>query len=88
MNKKKRKPRKLERHVIAVELPLRMRAATLGGIAARNEKLNALQAAAIRADLKRVKQMLDETPLTQKSQVQGVATQLQKDLAKTIAAGR
>ena len=88
MNKKKRKPRKLERHVIAVELPLRMRAANLGGIAARNEKLNALKAAAIRADLERVKQMLDETPLTQKSRVQGVATQLQKDLAKTIAAGR
>ena len=88
MYKKKRKPRKLERHVIAVELPLRMRAANLGGIAARNEKLNALKAVAIRADLERVKQMLDETPLTQNSQVQGVAAQLQKDLAKTIAVGR
>ena len=88
MNKKKCKPRKLEQHVIAVELPLRMRAANLGGIAARNENLNALKAVATRADLERVKQMLDETPLTQKSRVHGVVTQLQQDLAKTIAAGR
>ena len=88
MNKKKRKNRKLERHVAAVELPLRMRTASLGGIAARNEKLNALRAAAIRADLQRVKQMLDETPHDRKSRIDAVATQLKQELAKTIAAGR
>ena len=88
MYKKKRKPRKLERHVIAVELPLRMRAANLGGIAARNEKLNALKASAIKADLQRVEQMLGEMPFTQNRQVLGVAAQLRKDLAKTVAAGR
>ena len=88
MYKKKRKPRKLERHVIAVELPLRMRAANLGGIAALNEKLNALKASAIKADLQRVEQMLGEMPFTQNRQVLEVAAQLRKDLAKTVAAGR
>ena len=88
MYKKKRKPRKLERHVIAVELPLRMRAANLGGIAARNEKLNALKASAIKADLQRVEQMLGEMPFTQNRQVLEVAAQLRKDLAKTVTAGR
>ena len=88
MYKKKRKPRKLERHVIAVELPLRMRAANLGGIAARNEKLSALKASAIKADLQRVEQMLGDMPFTQNRQVLKVAAQLRKDLAKTVAAGR
>ena len=88
MNKKKRKPRKLERHVIAVELPLRMRAANLGGIAARSEKLNALKASATKADLQCVAQMLGDMPLTQNRQVLEVAAQLRKDLAKTVAAGR
>ena len=69
-------------------LDLAFTEANLGGVAARNEKLNALKAAAITADLQRVKHMLDEMPLTQNRQVQGAAAQLQKDLANTIAAGR
>ena len=88
MYKKKRKPRKLERHVIAVELPLRMRATNLGGIAARNEKFNALKASAIKAGLQRVEQMLGDMPFTQNRQVLEVAAQLFKGLAKTVAAGR
>ena len=87
MYKKKRKPRKLERHVIAVELPLRMRAANLGGIAARNEKLNALKASAIKADLQRVEQMLGDMPFTQNGQVVKAATQLRKHLSKLAMAG-
>ena len=55
-----------EKHVIAVGLPLRMRAANLGGISARNEKLNALKASALRADIQRVGQMMEGVPMIQK----------------------
>ena len=43
MYKKRCKTRTLERHVIAVELPLRMRAANLGGIAAPKRKVECTQ---------------------------------------------
>ena len=65
-----------------------MRAANLGGIAARNEKLAALRASALRADLSRVEQLLGDMPFTQNKQVVNAAEQLRKDLAKIAAAGR
>ena len=86
--KKHKRKSKLERRVVAAELPLRMRAANLGGIAARNEKLAALRASALRADLSRVEQMLGDMPFTQNRQVVNAAEQLRKDLAKIAAAGR
>ena len=70
------------------ELPLRMRAANLGGIAARNEKLAALRASVLRADLSRVEQMLEEMSETKHQQVVNVAGRLRKDLANLAAAGR
>ena len=62
-----------------------MRTANLGGIAARNEKLDALKASALRADLQRVEQMLGDMPFTQNRQVANAAEQLRKDLAKIAA---
>ena len=79
---------KLERRIVAAELPLRMRAANLGGIAARNEKLAALRASALRADLSRVEQMIEDMPFTKNKQVVNVAEQLRKDLAEIAATGR
>ena len=87
MYKKKRNPRKFERHVIAVELPLRMRAANLGGIVARNEKLHALKASALIADLQRVYQMLGDMPEPKNQQVVATAVQLQTQLAQMVVVG-
>ena len=76
-----------EKHVIAVELPLRMRVANLDGIAARNEKLNALKAVALRHEIQRVDQMIKEVPAIQQALVIDVSQQLKKDLAKFAKAG-
>ena len=58
----------------------------MGGITARNEKLAALKASALRADLSRVEQMLGDMPVTNKNkQVVAAAEQLRKDLAKIAA---
>ena len=75
----------LKRRVEAAELPLRTFAANKGGIAARNEKLAALKASALRADLTRVEQMLGDMPFTQNKQVVEAAEQLKKELAKIAA---
>ena len=71
-----------EKHIIAMELPLRSRAANLGGVAARNEKLNALKAIALRADIDRVQQMMEGLPMMQRASVSSTAQQLKKDLGK------
>ena len=71
-----------EKHVIAMELPLRMRVANLGSVAARNEKLNALKASALRADIQRVEQMMEGLTMMQRASVSGTAQQLKKDLNK------
>ena len=67
-----------------------MRAANLGGIVARNEKLAALRASALRADLSRVEQMLEEMPEPKHRQVVNVADRPRprKDLADLAAVGR
>ena len=83
-----RRVSKLERRVVAVELPLRMRAANLGGIAARNEKLNAVKASALRADIQRVESMMEGLPMIHQALVIDTAARLKKDLAKLAAAGR
>ena len=72
----------LERRVVAVELPLRMRTANLGSIAARNEKLKALKAYALDSDLQRVEQMMEGLTMMQRASVSGTAQQLKKDLNK------
>ena len=77
-----------EKHVIAMELPLRMRVANLGGVAARNEKLDALKAVALRAEIQRVDQMIKEVPTIQQAFVIDTSQQLKKDLAKLAKAGR
>ena len=86
--KKQKRKSKLERRVVAAELPLRTRAANLGGIVARNDKLAALRASALRADLSRANQMLEDTPFTKNRQVVNAAEQLRKDLARIVAMGR
>ena len=67
---------------------MRMRAANLGGIAARNEKLNALKASALRADIQRVEQMMEGIANATKSLVVDTSQQLKKDLAKLAKARR
>ena len=57
----------------------------MGGITARNEKLAALKASALRADLSRVEQMLGDMPSDKNKQVLEAAEQLRKDLAKIAA---
>ena len=80
--KQRRKPNpgeripKLERRVKAVELPLCMRAANLGGIAARSENRNALKAYALRSDIQRVEQMMEGLPMKQNASTMGTAQQL------------
>ena len=76
-----------EKHVIAMELPLRMRVANLGGVAARNEKLNALKASALRADIQRVEQMMEGLPMIQTALVVDTSQQPKKDLAEIAKAG-
>ena len=53
-----------------------------------NEKLAALRASALRADLSRVEQMIEDMPFTKNKQVVNVAEQLRKDLAEIAATGR
>ena len=75
----------LERRVATVELPLRMRTANLGSIAARNETLNALKAYSLNSDLHCVEQMMEmlkDLPVMQKASVSFTAQQLKKDLNK------
>ena len=72
----------LERRVVAVELPLRMRTANLGSIAARNKNLKALKAYALDSDLQRVEQMMEGLTMMQRASVSGTAQQLKKDLNK------
>ena len=77
-----RRNAELERRVVTVELPLRMRTANLGSIAARNEKLKALKAYALDSDLQRVEQMMEGLTMMQRAAVSGTAQQLKKDLDK------
>ena len=55
-----------------------MRAANLGGVAARNEKLNALKASALRADIQCVAQMMEGLPTIQKALVVDTSQQLKR----------
>ena len=77
-----RRNAELERRVVTVELPLRMRTANLGSIAARNEKLKALKAYALDSDLQCVEQMMEGLTMMQRASVSGTAQQLKKDLNK------
>ena len=54
----KRILKQLERRVIAIELPLRQRAANLVGIVNRNEQLAAHKASMFRHEQNRINQML------------------------------
>ena len=83
--KKERNLKHAERQVVALELPLRRRVAHIGSITARNEKLDALKATALRAEIQRVTQMLEDTGPQQ--QVLQVAAELKRDL-RNAAAGR
>ena len=70
-----------------MELPLRSQAANLGNVAARNEKLNALKAVALRHEIQRVDQMIKEVPAIQQALVIDVSQQLKRDLANFAKAG-
>ena len=56
--KKKKRKSKLERRVVAIEMPLRMRAAKMGAIANRHESLAANKAAMLRNDQVRMEQLM------------------------------
>ena len=56
--KKKKRKSKLERRVVATELPLRMRAAKMGAIANRHASLAANKAAMLRNDQLRLQQIM------------------------------
>ena len=56
--KKKKRKSKLQRHVVAAELPLRMRAAKMGAIANRHESLAANKAAMLRNDQVRMEHLM------------------------------
>ena len=74
--------KKKEREVIAQELPLRQHAATMAGIAARNERLNALKASMLKSDLQRVETMLHNMPQPRNAAVMHAANQLKVDLTQ------
>ena len=74
--------KKKEREVIAQELPLRSHAATMAGIAARNERLNALKASMLKSDLQRVETMLHNMPQPRNAAVMHAANQLKVDLTQ------
>ena len=71
-----------------MELPLRTRAANLGGVAARHEKLDALKAVALRAEIQCVDQMIKELPTVQQALVIDTSQQVTQDLAQLAKAGR
>ena len=75
-----------EREVIAQELPLRSHAAIMAGIAARNERLNALKASMLRSDLQRVETMLHNMPQPRNTAVINAATQLKADMSQLARA--
>ena len=74
--------KKKEREVIAQELPLRQHAATMAGIAARNERLNAPKASMLKSDLQRVETMLHSMPQPRNAAVINAAERLKADLAQ------
>ena len=74
--------KKKEREVIAQELPLRRHAATMAGIAARNERLNALKASMIKSDLQRVETMLHNMHQPRNAAVMNAAKQLKAYLTQ------
>ena len=78
--------KKKEREVIAQELPLQSHAATMAGIAARNERLNALKASMLKSDLQRVETLLHNMPQPRNAAVMNAAKQLEKDLAQLARA--
>ena len=78
--------KKKEREVIAQELPLRSHAATMAGIAARNERLNALKASMLKSDLQRVETMLHNMPQPRNAAVVNAAQQLKTDLSQLARA--
>ena len=78
--------KKKEREVIAQELPLRSHAATMAGIAARNERLNALKASMLKSDLQRVETLLHNMPQPRNAAVVNAAKQLKADLSQLARA--
>ena len=78
--------KKKEREVIAQELPLRQHAATMAGIAARNEILNALTASMLKSDLQRVETLLHNMPQPRNAAVINAAKQLKADLSQLARA--
>ena len=78
--------KKKGRDVIAQELPLRSHAATMAGIAARNERLKALKASMLKSDLQRVETLLHNMPQPRSAAVMNAAKQLEKDLAQLARA--
>ena len=77
---------KKEREVIAQELPLRSHAATMAGIAARNERLKALKASMLNSDLQRVETLLHNMPQPRNAAVMNAAERLKADLAQLARA--
>ena len=78
---KKQALKKKGREVLARELPLRSHAATMAGIASRNERLRALKASMVRSDLQCVETMLHNLPQPRNAAVMNAASQLKSDLA-------
>ena len=74
--------KKKEREVIAQELPLRSHAATMAGIAARNERLNALKVSMLKSDLQRVETLLHNMHQPRNAAAMNAAEQLKADLAQ------
>ena len=70
-----------EREVLALELPLRSHFATMSGIALRNERLRALNAAMVRSDLQRIDELLHIMPVPRDAAVLNAARQLKAELA-------
>ena len=84
---KKRKARRpklpvgprLDQRVNAVELPLRMRTASLAAIAARSEKLAANKASMLRNEQRRIEQLMNGC-VTHHASIVAAATRVQKEL--------
>ena len=77
--KQKRNVNRL-REIAEKEVPLRRHRAIMAGIEHRDEKLRALKANQMRADLQRLQANMASVPPTAVAAVEGVIQQLQRDL--------
>ena len=80
MYTKKKRKSKLARRVVANELPLRLRAAKLGGIANRHENLAANKAAMLRNDQLRLEQMMQK--ITNPPSLTSAAAEIKRELER------